>query len=368
MPACAGREGAVMGKILRSLGVLVPALVFLLLAQGSAFAANADLESDYTTETSDLQNGAVASQSCGNYDPDDSPDVQDVVYRTISRPPLPPLQLKLDVYYANRPLGQQGQNFAAMVVAHGGGWYTGCKRWSDDFARDAAKAYPPSPGFIVFNIDYRLACTSSNDPLIGQYCGWKFAVPGDDVQAAVTWVRAHATDYLQTGQTFNGHVALFGSSAGGNLAFEGAMHATGSARPDAVAGWSGFPDLVDPNGVAYCDIDSFKPDWCDLATKNYVNCDLSICPSTWDNASPDFWIDSSDPPTFIGNARHELSPPSAAQEFAGHLTSHNVAFDICWVNAPGPPYPHGLGLRDWPCDDNNGTTWSRTMIWLDQHT
>ena len=39
----------------------------------------------------------------------------------------------------------------------------------------------------------------------------------------MSWVDTHASNYLQTGQTYNGKVALFGSSAGGNLAFEGAI-------------------------------------------------------------------------------------------------------------------------------------------------
>src|SRR5437016_7673743 len=40
-----------MGRVLRLVGVLVPALAFLLLAQGSAFAANADLESEAAMAT-----------------------------------------------------------------------------------------------------------------------------------------------------------------------------------------------------------------------------------------------------------------------------------------------------------------------------
>jgi acetyl esterase/lipase len=349
----------------RIISLIVPAVAFLVLAQGSAWATD-PVEDDPVVDLADIQNGGITTRLCGTYAPGYQPDVADVVYRTVQG-----VQLKLDVYKVPTGVGSPS-NFAALVVVHGGGWVTGCKRWSAVFAKDAATGVTPSPYFLTFSIDYRLACDSAQDQLINPYCGWNFAKPGDDVEYAVSWVRSHASSYLLTGQTWNGKVALFGSSAGGNLAFEGAMHASGNKKPDAVAGWSGIPDIGyqdgNPNNPPYCD-DSFYPDFCQTEAENYIGCALDVCTSKWDDASPDSWIDSADPPTFIGNSRIELSPPLAADEFKRHLDDFFVPNSICWVDEPGPPpYPHGLGLRNYDCDDNNGTAWSRTMDWFDDHT
>jgi acetyl esterase/lipase len=282
--------------------------------------------------------------------------VYDVVYRQLPSS----LLIKLDVYKV--PASIQSE-LAALVVVHGGGWIGGCKSISSAFARDAADGLDPSAGFVTFSIDYRLACSDSPDPQIDPYCGWPFPTPRNDVEFAIGWVRTHVTEYLSSGQSWNGRVAVFGSSAGGNLAFEAAMHATGARRPDASVGWSGIPDIgYLSDGLPSCD-HSKDPDYCRSGTDPYVGCLLQDCESRWNNASPITWVDSSDPATFIANATEELSPLLAATDFREALEAANVPFYFCEVG--GSPRAHGLGLRNWSCD---GTVWTRTMLWLDANT
>ena len=348
-----------MGRWLRVVTAVVPVAVFLVLAQGTAYATEV-VEDDLVTDLADLENGGVTTRECPDYPSGYEPEHQDVTYRSVSSK-----QLKLDVY---EPLSTHTGDIGVIVVVHGGGWFTGCKRMSATFAQDAARGVSPSPGFLVFNLDYRLACTSADDPEIDYYCGWTFATPADDVEYAIAWARAHAPDYLGTGQTFSEKVAVFGSSAGGNLAFEAGMHGSSTKRPDAVAGLVRDPG---PGGRERRSVlrrllrDRLLPA---RGPELRGRLRIATCPTTWDQASPDYWIDGSDPATFIANATEELSPPDAATEFHTDLAAAEVTNDICWVDSDETHHPHGLGLRDWDCNDDDGTWWSWTTDWLDTHT
>lgn len=289
-----------MGRWMRLVVLLVPAVVCLLMARGVAWAD--PVEDDPVVDLADMEDDGVTTRACGDWPdgpPGDEnryvPDVANVTYRTINE--VPPLYLKVDVYRPN-----SGGNFAALVVVHGGGWFTGCKEWSAIFAGDAAIGVSPSPGFLVFNINYRLSCSDAEDEVIAPYCGHEFAAPANDVEYAIAWVNDHADEYEAAGKTFNGNVAVFGSSAGGNLAFEAGMHASGNSKPDAVAGWSGAPDIgfLSDNEPS-CD-HSVDPDYCNTSAEWYTGCPLQgpgSCESTWDDASPINWVGGGEPPTFI---------------------------------------------------------------------
>src|SRR2546422_11513156 len=72
-----------------------------------------------------------------------APSVSGVTYSVPDSVPL-----LLDVY---EPSG--GGPFPAIVLVHGGGWKSGSRTVVADEAATLARA-----GFVVFDIDYRLAC------------------------------------------------------------------------------------------------------------------------------------------------------------------------------------------------------------------
>lgn len=174
------------------------------------------------------------------------PCLRDVVYRTTASG----VALTLDYW---KPVG--ADRGPAAIVIHGGGWVGGDKANVDTQASDLS-----ARGFAVFNINYRLHCSTTMDknvpPMLcdlgpgadSQSHVWTLAhpVPLEDVWAAIDWVASHGTRY---GCYYNGSsdqvdtIVALGSSAGGQLALMGAVH-SGNPQPfDAVVGLSPAPDF-----------------------------------------------------------------------------------------------------------------------------
>lgn len=137
--------------------------------------------------------------------------------------------LTLDAYLPSA----RNRRHAAIVFVHGGGWRAGDK---SVFAPGEA-AFAPTGlrlarlGFAVFAINYRLAPAA------------RFPAALSDVTAAVRWVRKRARHF----DIDPGRLALFGVSAGGNLAALVATEGRGSltryARVRVAVSWSGPMDL-----------------------------------------------------------------------------------------------------------------------------
>ena len=105
----------------------------------------------------------------------------------------------LDVYYPEDIKAK----LPVIVDIHGGGFIYSNKEMNKDFGYYLAKR-----GYVVFNINYRLAFTETKIP--GQI---------QDVAAAIRWVRDHLDLYpAQRGKVF-----LIGDSAGGLLATMAAL-------------------------------------------------------------------------------------------------------------------------------------------------
>ena len=84
--------------------------------------------------------------------------------------------LVLDVYVPQQ--GAPPGPYPAAVTVHGGGWVGGCRVWLDGLARQMAQR-----GFVVFNIDYRLACDDPGVPLCGPF---HFPAAADDTKSAIS--------------------------------------------------------------------------------------------------------------------------------------------------------------------------------------
>lgn len=104
--------------------------------------------------------------------------------------------LLLDVYQLGGPAVKPRP---AVVLIHGGGWTSFDKSTMRGMAQVLARS-----GFTAFSVDYRLFQGTEN----------RWPAQLDDVQLAVRWVRANASNY----DVNPDHVGAFGHSAGGQLA------------------------------------------------------------------------------------------------------------------------------------------------------
>ncbi|MGD0057917.1 MAG: alpha/beta hydrolase [Verrucomicrobiia bacterium] len=115
--------------------------------------------------------------------------------------------------------------FPMVIMVHGGGWTSGDKH------KDVTVVLEPltkSGKFTWFSINYRMAPTNH----------WPACF--EDVQTAIRWAKAHATEYKGDPQ----RVALMGYSAGGQLACLAAVLAKEDTRVQAVVGFSPPTDMV----------------------------------------------------------------------------------------------------------------------------
>jgi predicted peptidase len=115
-----------------------------------------------------------------------------------------PVDLKLDVY---QPSGDTAAKRPALVWVHGGGFTTGDKSTTGSRARFFAQR-----GYVVASINYRLlsptGCSGASN--IEVCINAAFAAQ-HDAQAAIRWLRAHASTY----KIDTDRIAIGGNSAGG---------------------------------------------------------------------------------------------------------------------------------------------------------
>ncbi|KQO61486.1 hypothetical protein ASF23_13610 [Curtobacterium sp. Leaf261] len=204
---------------------------------------------------------------------------------------------------------------AAIMMIHGGSWSHGDKATA---AYHSVCQYLASEGFVVFNVDYRLAPT---DP---------FPAGLDDVRRALDWVFRAST--LDTYDVDRDRVGVFGGSAGGNLASLLALEDHGSAsyaagdRIRAVAELSGPADLTAASTAADGVTEGFQ-----RTQLLYLNCpNYADCPAAR-RASPMYKVTATTPPFFIGQSTHEFIPAWESQRFAERLRGHDVPVTLVMV-------------------------------------
>lgn len=206
-----------------------------------------------------------------------------------------------------------------ILVVHGGSWREGAK---DSVGWRAVCTWLASAGYPAFSIDYRLAPQ------------WVFPAGFNDVQTAVTWLRAD-----EQAERFGidpDRIGVFGGSAGGNLAAllgtSGSGDLTAGPRVAAVVDLSGPIDLT---GVALTD--DFAP-----LQLEYLGCAaFAQCPAAED-ASPSFHIDETDPPFFIAHSTTEKIPLAQSERFVEEL--RDAGIDVEFLVADGTL--HSIALLD----------------------
>jgi acetyl esterase/lipase len=165
-----------------------------------------------------------------------------------------------DVY---RPSGPGP--WPAVMLIHGGSWRSGSRAVMARFARRFASA-----GYVVYNIDYRLAPTYRYQAQLG------------DVRAAFGWLREHAGSLAVD----TDRIAVMGYSAGAHLALLLALADAGDGpRPSAVVAGAGPSDLtVYPDSPILSDL---------------LGGTLAEVPDAYADASPINHVSADDPPVLL---------------------------------------------------------------------
>jgi acetyl esterase len=130
------------------------------------------------------------------------------------------LSLRMDAAIPGTP-----EKAPAVVIVHGGGWVAGDRRVNVEPLFDPLT----EAGFAWFSISYRLAGDMS-----------QFGAAINDVQQAVRYVRAHASEFNIDPEK----IALIGESAGGQLAAMAALRGSSDTAVKAVIALYAPSDLV----------------------------------------------------------------------------------------------------------------------------
>jgi acetyl esterase/lipase len=170
------------------------------------------------------------------------------------------VSLKLDVY---RP--PKVGKYPAIVVIHGGAWRGGSPSQNAEFNR-----YMASQGYVVWAIAYRLA---------PQY---QFPAQIEDVQAAFTFIKHHATEY----ETDLLRLAVMGRSAGAQLAMLAAFAPNASIR--ALVNYYGPIDLA----AGYRDVPIPDPINTRDVLKSFLGGSPEERPELYQQASPMRYVTS----------------------------------------------------------------------------
>jgi len=205
----------------------------------------------------------------------------------------------------------------AVIVVHGGGWRSGER--SDFPSWDAWLA---DEGYVVFDIDYRLAPPPT----------WREAPA--DVACAVGWVKENSARYGVDPE----RVALMGRSAGSQLALLTAYEG-GRAAPAPGCAARGVRDT----GVAAVAAFYAPTDLSRLARMGYlpgmdgfVGGPLGAVPGRYRNLSPVSRVDPDDPPTFLAYGGDDQTvPPSQSELLGGRLEKAGVPHrlvELPWAN------------------------------------
>ena len=221
----------------------------------------------------------------------------------------PDTKQKMDICVPSRP---PDAPVPAIVFVHGGRFYSGSKRaWSTAAARVAVN------GWVGATIDYRLAPQPWHEQL-------------DDVEAAVDYVRAHASVY---GLDPN-RIGIGGDSAGATLAL-GVAARRGREFVQAGFGWSGGYDLVALYATGFR-----------AGVRLFVGCSPSACPDRYAYASAVGNVSEQTPPMRLVNSTSEIMPAAQLRALDAALDDAGVYDETRLLRGSG--HATQYARAEWP--------------------
>lgn len=206
-----------------------------------------------------------------------------------------PQELRADLY---KPAGNGP--FPAVVMIHGGGWERRTRADMEDISQRVAER-----GYVVMNMSYRFAPQ------------WHFPAQLQDVQQAVLWLRAHATDH----NVVKNRIGTWGYSAGAHLAAlagvtgpEDHWYVEGSRVQVVVAGGT-------PVDIRYYKEGSL--------TNALTGVPYDQNPELWREASPLALVSKDDPPMFLYHGTFDFTVgENNAHAMYEALNAHNIPAEL----------------------------------------
>jgi acetyl esterase/lipase len=253
----------------------------------------------------------------------------------------------------------------AVVLLHGGGWWSGDK--SDMRGSRATPAAIADAGFVAISANYRLACTRTSssrpdEPFVYRnpeaLCGAHVMDQVADVTALLAHLRAHAaTLHIDAHR-----IALLGMSSGGHLALLTAASARAPERSvRAVVNWSGAP------AVDFISREPLLPASSEYSIRaaftNAVGCDLSACPKAWQRADPTARLTASTPPFAV----YSVAGEDETQVPIGEVRAFHARLDeLGFTNAyaAGDGTCHAVGCANYPLASSTTTALSASIEFL----
>ncbi|MGK2909763.1 MAG: alpha/beta fold hydrolase [Sphingobium sp.] len=210
-----------------------------------------------------------------------------------------------------------------VIYVHGGGWMAGHTRQSGAFSdftqvlADLAKR-----GYVVASLEYRLSLEAP------------FPAAINDVRAAIRFLKANADRF----GIDPAHVAIWGGSAGGQLAALAALdcgrapdgedksNATQSDCVQGAVGWYGVYDFA-----------AMPKSTTPRAENTYLDCEKTACPADRVTAaSAAAHVDKNDPPMLLIHGSDDKTVPAEQSRIlAQKLRSANVPVELTIIPAVG---------------------------------
>ena len=210
-----------------------------------------------------------------------------------------------------------------VMVVHGGSWMGGSRTLMGDAVNGLRAA-----GFQVFSVDYRLS---------GKV-GWP--AQRDDVGAALRFVKANAAQFGIDPD----RGALYGHSAGGQIAASAGVYGAGSTRTRAVVSVSGVlqplrvwqyaHDVETPDGYAVSNTIRYLSDWEAVLFRGPPRPDFPDVYGRWRDGTPQTMVSDDDAPFLIVHSEDDVASPFAgAAGFAYYLNKAGGSATV--VPVPG---------------------------------
>lgn len=192
------------------------------------------------------------------------------------------------------------QSRPVVLLLHGGAWQRG-----DKSSMSGAGQTLAGRGYAAFSINYRFAPGST------------YPAQLQDMQQAVRWLQAHASEY----KLDMNRLAVWGYSAGGHLAALLAVQPPSDLPPvrAAIAGAApsnlSAPEARDASSV-----------------RIFMGGSYAQIPALYDQASPMAHVNAMTPPFYLYHGTIDtVVPPVQSENFAKALTAAGVPVQLVWL-------------------------------------